>query len=151
MFLTKTTELAIQSLVFFATQNEGMLCTPQDIAEPLEESPSYLSKVLRILAKAGILRSQRGKSGGFLLARRPEDISLLMVVEACQGMVVGNYCSEAGRSHLKHTCRYHQAMQTLQDGIRQTLSGTSIAELCSPPGKPSARTSGCKLFRACGG
>ena len=53
---------------------------------PLE----YLSKILQQLVRAGVLRSKRGPRGGFFLARRAEDITLLQIVEAVDGSLTGD-------------------------------------------------------------
>jgi len=49
----------------------------------------YLVKILQQLVRAGVLRSKRGPHGGFFLARRAEDISLLQIVEAVDGPLMG--------------------------------------------------------------
>jgi DNA-binding IscR family transcriptional regulator len=53
-----------------------------------------MAKVLRLLARADLIRSHRGAAGGFELIRAKENLTLLDVVEACQGPIRGNYCAE---------------------------------------------------------
>ncbi|MCS6771238.1 MAG: Rrf2 family transcriptional regulator [Kiritimatiellae bacterium] len=133
MLMTKTTELGLQSVLYMAQQPEGHRVNPQEVAERLEESPSYLAKVFRQLALAGIIRAHRGASGGFELARAPSDITLLDVVEACQGAVRGNYCAEVPPERVPLMCGWHQAMWELKESCRAVLSRWTIARILERP------------------
>jgi Rrf2 family protein len=104
------------------------------MAEQLGESPSYLAKVTQQLAKAGILRAHRGVSGGVTLNLPPEEITLLAVVEACQGAILADFCEEG--ADLAKTCAFHQAAAELHDAIVQVLSKWTLAELLENP-RPS--------------
>jgi len=104
MILTKTTELAIQSLIFLTRKPKGYYANPQEVADLLGESASYIGKVLRLLAKSALLKSHRGIAGGFELARDPDTITLLEVTEICQGTIIGNYCREVREASLRVTC-----------------------------------------------
>ena len=147
MLLTKTTELGIQCLIHLADAGEGVSITPPQIAELLGSSPSYMSKVLRRLAKGGILLSRRGAAGGFSLAQAPTEITLLDVVCACQGAVAGNYCTElaANQRASAKTCGYHRAMVELHDAVRDVLSQWTIQRILdAPPPGTHIRTE-CKM------
>jgi Rrf2 family protein len=147
MLLTKTTELAIQCLVFMAAQPAGVLTNPATIAEKCSESETYIAKVMRTLAKAGMLRSHRGITGGYETARPADSITLLDVVEACQGTIPGNYCQEVVSQELSNTCGYHQAMKQLHKSVVEVLSEWTIARVASAP-RPSAGTAPrCRLNR----
>lgn len=144
MLLTKTTELAIQSLLYLAQQPDGYLANPSEIAERLQESQTYISKVLRQMAKSGMIRSRRGMAGGFELVRSPETITLLDIVEVSQGTIPGNYCTEVPPEHLHKTCGYHQAMFDLRAAIREVLSEWSLARILAVPSRVLT-TPGCML------
>jgi len=101
------------------------------MAERLGESPTYLAKVVRHLVKAGILRAHRGVSGGVTLNRPPEEISLLSLVEACQGTILGDFCQDADR--LEKTCAFHQAGAELHGAVVGVLSRWTLAELLRKP------------------
>jgi Rrf2 family protein len=87
--ITKTSLLATRALLCLAKDQQGIATPPRSIALELGESPAYMAKVLRSLVKAGILRAEHGSKGGVLLNRRADEITLLAVVEACQGAIVG--------------------------------------------------------------
>lgn len=92
--LTRTTIAAIRALVHVGLHPGDKPLSIRTIAERLGESPTYLAKVARHLVKAGILRAHFGVSGGIELNRQPQAISLRVIVEACQGMILGDFCQE---------------------------------------------------------
>ncbi|MGZ4896262.1 MAG: RrF2 family transcriptional regulator [Candidatus Angelobacter sp.] len=137
--ITKTSLLAIRALVCVAEAEQGVAVSPRTIATRLGESPAYMAKVLRSLVKAGILRSEHGRRGGVLLNRRPSDVTLLAIVEACQGAIAGTYCQ--GIEDLQTTCAYHKAAVELQHGIVKVLSCWHLEQLAASP-RPIKRLPG---------
>lgn len=133
MIMTKTTELGVQSVLYLAQHPEGYLANPQEIAERLSESSAYIAKVLRLMTHSGIIRSHRGVSGGFELVRRPEQITLLEIVEACQGAIQGNYCREMPAEMVPQLCGYHQAMFELKETCRRVLTEWTVARILLNP------------------
>jgi Rrf2 family protein len=133
MVMTKTTELGLQCALYLAQVPRGELANPQQIAEILGESATYIAKVLRQLAQSGIVRSHRGVAGGFELARDPASITLLDVVEACQGAVRGNYCQEVPASRVPMMCGWHQAMWELKESCRTVLIRWTLARIMESP------------------
>jgi Rrf2 family protein len=101
---------------------------------------AYLNKQLQALVKAGLLTSTPGVRGGFRLARPPEAISLLDVVEAIEGPQEAFRCTEirqrgAGRalpaSCFRSPCAVRAAMHRAEDAWRQELARQSIADVCA--------------------
>ena len=77
--LTKTSQTAIQALLFIAEAGEGSPVSPGKIAEHLDASPSYMAKISTLLVKADILQTFRGMYGGVKLSHEPERIRLLQI------------------------------------------------------------------------
>ncbi|NLY02897.1 MAG: Rrf2 family transcriptional regulator [Rhodopirellula sp.] len=132
--LTKTSLSAIRALTFIGGNDAGEPLSPRNIAEQLGESPTYLSKVLRHLVKSGILRAHRGVAGGVTLNRAPADVTLLAIVESCQGTILGDFCEDA--EELEKTCALHQAGAELHRAIVSVLSRWTLAHLLAKP-RPS--------------
>ncbi len=131
--LTATTELAIRALILLGLSGEEKPIPPRRLAETLACSPTYLSKTLGHLVRTGILRSVRGAHGGVVIARDPRRITLLEIVEDCQGAVLGDYCHGVRADEVAMSCRYHRVMAELHGHVVRTLSGCTLAELLACP------------------
>jgi Rrf2 family protein len=106
------------------------------MAEQLGESPTYLAKVMRLLVRAGILRAHYGATGGVVLNRDPENITLLAITEACQGTLLANLCMET--DDLANACAFHQAGAELQQAVLSVMSHWTLADfLRNPSPKPA--------------
>lgn len=138
--LTKTSLLALRSLLWLTQHGGESSFSPRRIAEALGASPTYLAKVLRLLVKVGILRAERGVKGGVRLNRLPGQITLLAIVEACQGALLGDYC-EPG-CDLGEVCSFHQAAEELHHAVTGVLSRWTLAQLVERPRPAGARRPG---------
>jgi Rrf2 family transcriptional regulator, nitric oxide-sensitive transcriptional repressor len=125
--INKTSVLALRALLVIAREKPGSVIPPRTIAANLNESPAYMAKVLRLLVKAGILRAERGTKGGVFLNRPTSEISMLAIVQACQGAIVGGYCQEI--PDLRSTCSFHRAAVELEQAVAQVLSRWNLAHL----------------------
>ena len=143
--ITKTTLIAVRALVFLADSHAGTVLSPRSIAAQLGESPAYMAKVLRSLVKAGILRAERGMRGGVLLARQAREVTLLAIVEACQGAIAGAYCGEI--DDLNAVCAFHRAAAELKGAVVKVLSGWNLEQLAagSRPAKRLPRGMHCLM------
>jgi Rrf2 family protein len=143
--LTRTCELAVKTCIYLGLEVDRNPLSPRQIAKAIECSPSYLAKTTSMLVKAGLLRSLRGTNGGVMLARAPEDITLLEIIEACQGLIVGSYCRDMSRPG--EVCSFHRAMQELHEATIKTLSGWTLAQLMESPARcPGEAPTDCKMF-----
>lgn len=129
--LNKTSLIAIRVLVLLGQSPPRTRLSPRQLAEALGESPTYLAKVCRLLVKAGILRAQKGLKGGVWLNRPPAEVTLLALVEACQGTIVGDYCS--GDYDPANVCAFHQAALELHHAITGVLGRWTLAHLLERP------------------
>ena len=129
--INKTTLLAIRTLIHMGQQSANAVRSPRQMAEALNESPTYLAKVTRLLAKAGILRAEKGVRGGVYLGRVPGDITLLQIVEACQGAIVAAHCRPD--CDKRGICSYHLAAEQLRTAIVGVLSEWTLSGLMERP------------------
>lgn len=145
--LTQTTLNGIQVLLYLGKDpNCQNICIPlDDIARELECSPTYLKKVAALLAKNGLVNSKRGIQGGVTLARPLWNISLRMVVEACQGLITADYCHSApiGAS----VCGFHRAMAELHAATIGLLEEWTLNRLALFDEQGRVVPSTCKLRR----
>jgi len=129
--LTKTSLLGIRILVLLGQSPPRTCLPPRQLAEALGESPTYSSKVCRMLVRAGILRALKGIKGGVWLNRQAAEVSLLAVVEACQGAIAGDYCN--GDIDLAEVCAFHKAALELYEAVKAVLSRWTLADLLARP------------------
>jgi Rrf2 family nitric oxide-sensitive transcriptional repressor len=125
--LTQTSVTGVRLLIHLGRMSPGKLASIKQVADDLGESQTYLVKIARHLVKSGILRAHRGQTGGVVLNRAPESVTLLDVVEACQGIIHGTFCQET--AHLSRTCALHQAGAELHQAMISTLSKWTLADL----------------------
>jgi Rrf2 family transcriptional regulator, iron-sulfur cluster assembly transcription factor len=79
--LSQTGRYALRALDYLATYDDGAFKLVKDISAKLDIPQQYLSKILHLLAREGLLKSQRGRSGGFRLCRPAEEITLYEVID----------------------------------------------------------------------
>jgi Rrf2 family protein len=148
--LVQTTEMAIRALLVLTFEDGSAPVTPKQLAEKMGCSPSYLGKTLGTLVKAGILASVRGAHGGVLLRRRPAEVTLLEIIEACQGVILGDFC--AGSAPGEAQCAYHVAMREVYDKTTEVLRRWTLADLKERPVRcrSSVSSTPCKMaFGGC--
>jgi Rrf2 family transcriptional regulator, iron-sulfur cluster assembly transcription factor len=86
-------------------------------------------KLLQRLTHAGFVESEMGAKGGFRLARRPETIKVSDVVEAIQGPICVNKCSDGSyKCPVKCSCGMHPKMIELQNQIHEYLYSLNLGE-----------------------
>lgn len=129
--LNETSVAGLRALQFLVAQPDSDPVSPRRIAEALGLSPSYLAKVVGQYTKAAILRSHRGAKGGVSLARDPSEITLREIVEACQGRILGRFCSTV--IELDDVCGFHEAMAELHDVTTSVLERWTLADLAARP------------------
>lgn len=138
MKITRETDYAIRCLMFMA-RDPKKVHSVTELFEPLDIPRSFLAKVLQNLTSAGLLSSTRGATGGFVLVKAPDEITLLDVIAATQGSIVLNDCLVAGKScSRKNRCSAHPAWKKIQGTIVTELSKYTIMMLSESDGPVSA-------------
>ena len=82
-------------------------------------SPNYLTQILSELRHAGLVESKRGKEGGYLLARSPDDITLLEVVGAIEGSLLEFAGEAAGQSGARAQSCWDSVFEALTESLRR--------------------------------
>ena len=83
MLFTRATEYALLALVIIAKENKPL--GTDYLSKRLDISRSFLAKILQALAKQQILKSYKGATGGFMLARPPQELSIKEIAQAAEG------------------------------------------------------------------
>ncbi|MFO0826607.1 MAG: Rrf2 family transcriptional regulator [Phycisphaerales bacterium] len=127
---SSTSEYALRAAVHLASLH-GEPATSERIAEATKVPPGYISKVMRDLVVAEIVSSQRGPNGGFTLARPPESITVLDVVNAVTPIQRIRSCPLGNPAHV-HLCPLHKRLDDAIAGIEAAFASTTIAQLVAP-------------------
>ncbi|HZG03035.1 MAG TPA: Rrf2 family transcriptional regulator [Streptomyces sp.] len=140
--MSEGVEWALHSILNLAWAGPERAVSAARLAAYYDLPPAYLNKQLQALARAGLVTSSPGPRGGFRLARKLEDITLMDVVTAIEGPEEAFRCTQIrlraprGRSHeddpaheLAGTCQISQAMREAELVWRRELAGRTIADI----------------------
>lgn len=143
MVITRATEYAIRTVIFLAQQPKDEIVLKKDICRTQGVTPAFLTKILQPLIKAGIVSSQRGVGGGFLLGKPPTEITLLDILQAEEGPLKLNHCLvEEGLCERDKHCSAHDVWHEAQMQMIKVLQRHNIAELArQEQGKIAAQSS----------
>ncbi len=130
VFFSKACELGLQAVLFLSIKKEKLIFTAEDISKELKVPKEFVSKVLQILTSSGIVGSKKGKSGGFYLAKSPNQIKLIDIVEAIDGLDLFRSCvlGFPGCSSEK-PCPVHDKWGKLRDEAYKMLSSETLEQL----------------------
>jgi Rrf2 family protein len=133
MKLTRAASYALHAVAFMASQKTfDRPMASHNIANSVKGIPKrFLLKVLKPLVDHNILRSIKGPNGGYRLARSPNDISILEIVEAIDGPIQGqsSFIEEKNgplNDKLAGIC------QASAEQLRKHLAKTKLSELATP-------------------
>ncbi|MDX2479045.1 MAG: Rrf2 family transcriptional regulator [Desulfuromusa sp.] len=130
MVITRATEYAIRTIIYLARQPKDEIVLKKDICRTQSVTPAFLTKILQPLIKAGIVNSQRGVGGGFLLAKAPEEINLLDILQAEEGELKLNHCLvDEDACKRDKLCSAHEVWHEAQDAMVTVLQKYNVAEL----------------------
>jgi Rrf2 family protein len=119
----------LRILIDLANHDNGKPRLIRDIAQAQQISEKYISRLVIALRRAGLIRSVRGVNGGFHLAKTPEEITLLEVLEVMEGPVAIVECVAAVKCDRRSRCGVRSIWQQLNDNIRTMMSGITLAEI----------------------
>ncbi|WP_427133149.1 RrF2 family transcriptional regulator [Pseudarthrobacter sp. S9] len=135
MKMGRGVEWAVHSCVNMAWTPAGEAVNSARLAEYYKLPAAYLNKQLQFLVRAGVLASVSGPRGGFHLARRPENITVLDIVLALEGpepafrcgAILGNVPEPDLQENFARTCLVSQTMRQAELAWRQALARQTIA------------------------
>jgi len=133
MQITRQADYAIRAILYLSRLSAGQRAATSQIAQEEHIPPSFLAKIVSQLSVAGLLTTSRGARGGVSLARKPDDITLLEVVEAIDGPILLNECvSENGTCPFKDDCPLREvwveAQRDLVNRLKNVTFGNFVSE-----------------------
>jgi Rrf2 family nitric oxide-sensitive transcriptional repressor len=134
VMFSQTVEYALRAVIHLAHEAPGARTTAQ-IAEATRVPMDYLSKILQKLAEKGLVKTQRGVGGGISLTKKPEELTILDVVNAVEPIKRFPTCPLNLPNHGANLCPLHKrmddAMATVEDAFRNTTLAEVLADTSS--------------------
>lgn len=127
---TKRADYGLMAIHYIAVHEDRGAVSAKRIAEEFSIPPELLAKILQRLAKQRLILSQNGPKGGYVLARRPMEITVGQVVRALEGPINIVEClEEDSECPQMARCNLRRPVRKIQAAISQMLDTMSLAEL----------------------
>ena len=134
--VTKLTDYATVVLTVLAAR-PGDVLSAADLAEIAGLETPTVSKLLKPLAQAGLVSSQRGVHGGYRLNRAAHEITLVEIVEAMEGPLAMTECSQHdSQCGIAKQCGVRANWRLINDVVADALRGVTLAQMLQPPSLP---------------
>jgi len=129
--VSKRARYGLRVMLFLAEKNR--LASVKEIAHEEEISVQFLEQIIYELKKNGLVNSQRGKYGGYYLAKPSKEISMGDVVRLLEKEICLSSClaKTAEPCSLEEDCFAKQGWNKVQKSILQIMDSTSLADLLS--------------------
>lgn len=130
MILSRTSQYAIQALIYIATQPRGEPVLNREIAEHLDVPSAYLAKIMQNLCKGNLLYSFRGRLGGFCLREDAEKTDLMQVLILTEGSGFTDDCVLGLKVCSDETaCPMHARWKPIKEKVVSMLHEQTLEKL----------------------
>ncbi len=130
MQITRQADYALRAMYYLSKLEPTERAATSLIADEQRIPPSFLAKIISQLSIAGLIHTSRGARGGVSLARPPENISILEVVEAIDGPLTLNECTHSiDACPFGENCPIRPVWCDVQSEMVERLRNTSFAAL----------------------
>lgn len=130
--ISRLTDYGTMILVHLARRS-GRVCSANDVASGTHVALPTAQKILKFLARAGLVVSVRGAEGGYALGRAPEAITAADILDALEGPLAITECSQTdSHCELESLCQVGGAWQRINKSIRSALDDITLADLSGP-------------------
>lgn len=130
MILSRTSQYAIQALIYIATQPRGEPVLNREIASHLDVPAAYLAKIMQSLCKGNLLYSFRGRLGGFCLREGMEKTDLMQVLVLTEGTGFTEDCLLGLKVCSDETaCPMHHRWKPIKEKVVQLLHEQTLEKL----------------------
>jgi FeS assembly SUF system regulator len=135
--VTKLADYAIVIMTNFATCGDKAY-NARDISGTTRLPLPVVSKVLKALAKSGLLASQRGTKGGYRLALAPANITVAAIIRAIEGPIALTECTDRvhGDCHFEFLCPVKTNWNLINRGIYEALEKITLTEMTKAMPQP---------------
>ena len=132
MFISTKSQYALRAVFEIAKSDQQAIMTIGEIAKAQQVPQRYLEGILNQLRKGGLLEAQRGRSGGYKLAKDARNITVGDVVRLIDGQIRAVACVKEDQPTdcpMRTNCVFMPTWQKVQDAIDEALDSTDFAHL----------------------
>ena len=131
--MTRLTDYGIVLLTLFARDPKRPMRSARDLATEAHLPQPTVSKLLKVLARHGLLEAHRGVKGGFNLSRPSSEISVADIVIALEGPIGVTECSaHSGGCVIERFCIVRSNWRKINEVVHDALRGITLAEMARP-------------------
>ena len=125
--MSEAVSIAFHATILLASNPTSQLSNRR-IASELHVSEAHLSKVLQRLSKNGLVKSNRGVKGGFMLGKSNDEISLLDIFESIDGPFVAKHCILDTPVCNENNCFFCDLLKSVEKQVYDYLAGTILSD-----------------------
>lgn len=130
VIFSKRCEIALQAVLYLSAQKDGAMFSSGDIAQHLDVPKEFVSKILQTLTSSDIIGSKKGNSGGFFLNKSAQQIKLIDIVAAIDGLEIFHKCVLGFKGcGMSAPCPVHAEWGKLRNQTYEMLSSSTLLDL----------------------
>ncbi len=133
--ISTSVEYALRAAVILAYQHDSPM-TGEQIASRAHVPTPYLLKLMQLLVRGGVVRSQRGRGGGFSLSREPDQITIWDILDAVEPYQRISACPLGDEKHTM-LCPLHRKVDQALEHVEKAFRNTTLAEVVTDCGEAS--------------
>src|SRR5688572_6006899 len=131
--LTRLTDYGIMLLTLFARDSNHPMKSARALSEEARLPLPTVSKILKLLARHGLLEAHRGVRGGFTLSRKPDAITMAEVIGALEGPIgVTDCCAPPSDCGIEKSCIVKSNWLKINKVVLEALDRITLAEMTHP-------------------
>jgi Rrf2 family protein len=132
MILSRTSQYAIQALIYMAVRPHGDIVLNRTIAQYLSVPPAYLAKIMQVLCRGNLVQSYRGPTGGFKLKEGAEHTDLMQILSLIEGPGLTDNCVLGLKICADDVpCPVHTQWKPIKEKIIQLLHQQTLEKLAA--------------------
>ena len=136
--LSKKADYGLIAMKHLAKHGQQHACSASEIAEEYGISATLMAKVLQKLARRSLVTAKHGSTGGYQLAKAPEQISTLEVITAIDGPVLITSCvTTHGNCDATERCSIKEPLRRVNESILSVLGTVTVAQLTEETSEPT--------------
>ena len=131
---------ALRLMIDLALEGQGAPVALRDVAKRQEISEKYLEQLVAPLTRAGLLKSVRGASGGYLLTKAPEEYTTGEILRAQEGSLAPVDCADGAPCERQNRCATAPLWRRIAQAVDEVVDNTTLQDLVDEYQAAQART-----------